>query len=185
MRVIAGTARGTKLKAPKNLTVRPTADRVKEALFSIISTRVINALFIDFYAGSGAIGIESLSRGARFCVFVEHKKENIALIKENLAKTRLEQNTRLIMADVEKAIINLAMEKIRADLVYLDPPYDYNEIAPLINSIIRHKIINENGLLVVEHAYSNQQWAEGLPGIRQKKYGDTCLTFITPVDLTG
>ena len=185
MRVIAGTARGTKLKAPNDLTVRPTADRVKEALFSIIAPRVANALFIDFYAGSGAVGIEALSRGARFCVFVEHKKDNIALIKENLDRTRLEQNARLIMADVEKAIVDLASEKIMADLIFLDPPYDCKDIPAVTNSIFRHKIIADSGLLIVEHAHRNRQWAEGFSGIRQKKYGDTCLTLISLVSSSG
>lgn len=185
MRVIAGTARGTKLKAPNNLTVRPTADRVKEALFSIIAPRVASALFIDFYAGSGAIGIESLSRGARFCIFVERTKGNVTLIKENLAKTKLEQNARIILASVEKAIVDLAAEKIMADLIYLDPPYDCKDILAVTNSIFRHKIIADSGLLIVEHAHRNRQWAEGFSGIRQKKYGDTCLTLISPVSSSG
>ena len=184
MRVIAGTARGTRLKAPKNYSVRPTADRVKEALFSIIGPRVASALFIDFYAGSGAVGIESLSRGARLCIFVDNSKDNILLIKENLLITKLEQNSRLIMADVDNAIVNLAAEQIRADLIYLDPPYDCNNILTAIKSIFTNKIITDNGLLVVEHSRYNRQWTDYFTGIRQKKYGNTFLTFISPVNLS-
>ena len=180
MRVIAGTARGIKLKAPTGFSVRPTADRVKEALFSILGHRVIEAFFLDLYAGSGAIGIEALSRGASFCIFVDYKKENIMLIKENLAKTNLAQNTRLMMANVKKAVDDFALEKIKADLVYLDPPYHNTDISPLVQTIFSRGIIADHGLLIVEHAYNNQKWANDFSGIRQKKYGDTCLTFISP-----
>ena len=180
MRVIAGMARGIKLKAPEGLTVRPTADRVKEALFSILTPRISSALFLDLYAGSGAIGIEALSRGARFCIFVDHQKNNLSLIKENLIKTKLEQNTKLIMADAEKAIRRLAGENIQADLIYLDPPYNYTGISTVVFSIISHQIIDHSGLIIVEHASNNQQWAEDFTKTRQKRYGDTSLTFITP-----
>ena len=180
MRVIAGTARGVKLKAPKGFTVRPTADRVKEALFSILGSRVVGALFIDLFAGSGALGIEALSRGARFCIFVDNKKENILLIKENLAKTRLENNTKLILADTQRAIGDLSLEKIKADLIYLDPPYKTADLSPLVQTIFCHKIITDTGLLVVEHASANQLWAQDFINIRQKKYGNTCLTLIFP-----
>ena len=180
MRVIAGTARGIKLKAPKGFTVRPTADRVKEALFNIISPRISGALFLDLYAGSGAIGIEALSRGARFCIFVDHRKDNIMLIKENLAKTKLEQNVRLITADANKTIANLTAENIKADLAYLDPPYNETDILPIVCNIFRQGLITDHGLLIVEHAYKNQHWADCLTGTSQKKYGDTGLTFITP-----
>ena len=180
MRVIAGMAKGIRLKAPEGLTVRPTADRVKEALFSILTPRISSALFLDLYAGSGAIGIEALSRGARFCIFVEHQKNNLTIIKENLIKTKLEQNTRLIMADADKAMRRLAVENIKADLVFLDPPYSYTDISTVVCSIISHQIINHNGLIIVEHASNNQQWAEDFTETRQKRYGDTSLTFITP-----
>lgn len=178
MRVIAGTARGIKLKAPKGFAVRPTADRVKEALFSILGSRVVDALFIDLFAGSGAVGIEALSRGARFCIFVDNKKVNMQLIKENLAKTRLAENTKLILADAQRATINLALENITADLIYLDPPYKTADLSSLVQAIFAQGIIAGTGLLVVEHASINQQWAQDFVNIRQKKYGDTCLTLI-------
>ncbi len=179
MRVIAGTARGTKLKTAKGLLVRPTADRVKEALFNIIGARIIGATFIDLYAGSGAIGIEALSRGAQSCIFVEREKSNIALIRDNLVKTRLSENARLINAPVERAVSNLALEKVKAELVYLDPPYNLPDLSQVAHSIIKAGIITGGGLLIAEHDYNNRQWAEIFKAVRQKKYGDTGLTFIT------
>jgi len=179
MRVIAGTARGMRLKAPPGFTVRPTADRVKEALFSSLGPRIIDAFFIDFYAGSGAIGIEALSRGAHHAIFVDNRKNNIQLIRDNLIKTGLHKNSRLILANVEKAITMLASDNISADLIYLDPPYSFAGISALLQSIIENKIINEKGMLIVEHASANRGWIKIFPGAIEKKYGDTCLTFIT------
>ncbi len=180
MRVIAGTAKGMRLKSPDGLTVRPTADRVKEAFFNIIGPRIFGARFIDLYAGSGAIGIEALSRGAQSCIFIENLRSNHLLIKENLLKTRLEGSARLMMADAKKALLNLSRERIKADLVYLDPPYNCTELASLVNYIFQQQIINENGLLIAEHAYRNRQWADDFTAVRQKRYGDTCLTIIAP-----
>jgi 16S rRNA (guanine966-N2)-methyltransferase len=178
MRVIAGTARGMKLKAPKGMQVRPTADRVKEALFSILGSRIPGACFIDLYAGSGAIGIEALSRGAEYCIFVENKRTNIALIKENITKTGLVNKTRVICADAIKTMKSLALENIKADLLFMDPPYEYINIGTIVDSVLELSIVSESGLIVAEHAFSNRQWADKFISTRQKKYGDTCLTFI-------
>jgi 16S rRNA (guanine(966)-N(2))-methyltransferase RsmD len=178
MRVIAGTARGTKLKAPKGMQVRPTADRVKEALFSILGPRIPGVCFIDLYAGSGAIGIEALSRGADYCVFVENKRTNIALISENIAKTGFSSKARLICADAAKTIATLASENVKADLLFMDPPYDFTDIVTLVESVLKQGIVADSGLIIAEHAFSNRQWAERFNSTRQKKYGDTCLTFI-------
>ena len=178
MRVVAGTARGTRLKAPKGMQIRPTADRVKEALFSILGPRVPGAYFIDLFAGSGAIGIEALSRGAGFCVFVENKRTNIALIKENIAKTGFSSKARLICADAAKTIATLASENVKADLLFMDPPYDFTDIVTMVDSVLKQNIVSDSGLIIAEHAFSNRQWAERFSSIRQKKYGDTCLTFI-------
>jgi len=180
LRVIAGSARGTKLKAPKGLSVRPTADRVKEALFNIIGARVIDCLFIDLFAGSGAVGIEALSRGAAGAVFVDHNRGNITLIRDNLEKTRLSERARLLLSDAGRAIDRLGAEKLKADLIFIDPPYDLTNVELLVSRVIAKDLINPSGLVVVEHSAKNLIWAESFPGYRQKKYGDTGLTFITP-----
>jgi 16S rRNA (guanine966-N2)-methyltransferase len=178
MRVIAGTARGTRLKAPKGMQVRPTADRVKEALFSILGPHIPGACFIDLYAGSGAIGIEALSRDADYCIFVENKRSNIALINENIAKTGLSSKARVICADTAKTIATLASENHKADILFMDPPYDFTNIATIVDSVLKQSIVSDSGLIIAEHAFSNRQWAEQFNSIRQKKYGDTCLTII-------
>ena len=178
LRVIAGLARGSRLKAPKGMQLRPTADRVKEALFSILGARVPDAYFIDLYAGSGAIGIEALSRGARFSIFVDNQRESIRLINENLAKTGFLEKARVAYGDVFKIVEQLALEEVRADLIFLDPPYNVQDPAPLINVIFSKGLLKEQGLVVVEHAASNLSWVEGYALVKQKRYGDSCLTFI-------
>ncbi len=180
MRVIAGTAKGMKLKAPKGFAVRPTADRVKEALFNILGARVIGACFIDLYAGSGAIGIEALSRGADSCIFVDNQESSHRLIKENLAKTGLIDKARVIMSAAEKSAVMLSSEGITADVFYLDPPYNYPGLPAVVSSIFEYKLLSGSGLLVAEHAYKNRQWAADFAILKQKKYGDTCLSIIAP-----
>ena len=178
MRVIAGSAKGMKLKGPEGSEFRPTADKVKEALFSILGHRVIDARFVDLYAGSGAVGIEALSRGAVSCIFVENKKENHQLIEENLKKTRLNIGTRIINTDVKKALKNMAAENITANLVYLDPPYNSSELTLVVRSLFELDIVTENGLVIAEHSSKNRDWANNFNLFKQKKYGDTILTVI-------
>jgi 16S rRNA (guanine966-N2)-methyltransferase len=180
LRVIAGTARGTKLKTSQGLSVRPTADQVKEALFNIVSSRISDSLFLDLYAGSGAVGIEALSRGACCCIFIDHKRENIELIRQNLIKTRLGEKARLICADAGRTIDNLVAEKIEADLVFIDPPYNVANLELIVKQIIGSQLVSASGLIVVEHVYKNNSWAEPFNQRRIKKYGNTGLTFITP-----
>jgi 16S rRNA (guanine966-N2)-methyltransferase len=185
MRVIAGTAKGTKLKAPKGMQVRPTSDRVKEALFSILGPRIPGACFIDLYAGSGAIGVEALSRGAKYCIFVENKRTNVALINENITKTGFNSKARVICADAVKTITSMASGNIKADLLFMDPPYDLIDIVTIVDSALQQNLVSESGLIIAEHAFSNRQWAEKFISIRQKKYGDTCLTFISSQNNIG
>ena len=178
MRVIAGSAKGMKLKGPDGSDFRPTADKVKEALFSILGHLVIDARFMDLYAGSGAVGIEALSRGAAGCIFVDNKKESLQLIEENLNKTKLHEGTRIVNADVKKTLKNMAAEKIKADLVYLDPPYNNPNLASVVRSLFELSIVAEKGLVIAEHSSKNRDWSNTFNLLKQKKYGDTTLTII-------
>jgi 16S rRNA (guanine966-N2)-methyltransferase len=180
MRVIAGSAKGTKLKTLKGLSVRPTADRVKEALFNIIGTSVIDSVFVDLFAGSGAVGIEALSRGAASTIFIDHSRINIELIKDNLEKTRLTERAQLLCSDAGRAIDSLAAENNKADLIFIDPPYDLANVELIVSQIITKALINPSGLVIVEHSAKNARWVDSFSDCRRKKYGNTSLTFITP-----
>ena len=178
MRVIAGSARGMKLKVPRGGAVRPTADRVREALFSTLAGRLAGAAVLDLFAGSGAIGIEALSRGAESCIFVEKNRTHAAVIEVNLAKTGLAGRARLLRLDVQKALELLTRERFQADLVFMDPPYLSPLIAPVLEQLERYNLLKKGGIATVEHSLRDQQWARRYPLKRQKKYGDTALTFI-------
>ena len=166
------------MKVPRGMAVRPTSDRVKEALFSILGARVCEAVVWDLFAGSGAIGIEALSRGAAECIFVEKNRLHLGMIKENLARTRLAGRARLIGLDVDKALNLLSREERQADLIFLDPPYQETNVPQVLRAIELFHLLREDGLLVLELFTRSRLWPKDQPQIEQRKYGDTVLAFI-------
>lgn len=150
MRIISGTMRGTKLFTLEGENTRPTLDRVKEALFSKINYDLQDAVVLDLFAGSGALALESLSRGARQVVLCDSSRDAVKIIKQNIEKTRTNDKTLLLTCDYKKALEELKNKKIKFDIVFLDPPYltDYAEVAAKI--IIENDLLNEDGLIVLE-----------------------------------
>lgn len=185
MRVIAGTARGTRLKAPPGGAVRPTADRVKEALFNILGPRLPGAVVWDLCAGSGAIGIEALSRGAARAIFVEMESAHLRMIAENLARTKLAHRARLICREVAAALSLLSREGEQADLIFSDPPYQERIIPGLLQRIEQQGLLRPGGLLVLELFTRTRLWPAEHPLVSSRKYGDTVLTFIEAAALPG
>lgn len=179
MRVIAGTAKRRRLKVPRGLEVRPTSDRVKEALFNILGELVQGCRFLDLYAGTGNIGIEALSRGAAGAVFVEKDLKNIRVIRDNLTVTGLEEKARIIHQDVGKALFMLGQEGQVFDLVFMDPPYLKDLEQGALEGIIRHGLLDPGGMVVVESSSKDRlpQKVATLNLTRQEKYGDTVLSF--------
>lgn len=139
MRVIAGTARSLPLKCIEGLDTRPTTDRIKETLFNMLQQDIPGCRFLDLFAGTGAIGIEALSRGAREAVFVEHQQKAAACIKENLSFTKLSDRARVLKADAVSALYQLEWEKA-FDIIFMDPPYgqglEQQALAALQNSAL-------------------------------------------------
>jgi len=176
MRIIAGEARGRKLIAPKGLKTRPTADRVKEALFNILGSRVIDAVVLDGFAGTGNLGLEALSRGARFSYFVELDDAAFRCLLQNIRVLRYEERAKAFKGDIIKILPRL-IEKF--DLIFLDPPYG-NELERLvITEILKFNLLKEKGLLVIETSTKvglNLNY-ENLDLIREAKYGSTLLGF--------
>ena len=182
MRVIAGKFKGRRLTTLKNMIARPTPDRVKESIFSILQKKIINARFLDLCAGTGNIGIEALSRGAKQVTFLEQNLKCLRLIKQNLQACGLDANNpqvQLIQADVTKGINILHKRSETFNLVYFDPPYD----AELYNKCLSHIsdtcILESTGMLLVEHSKRTVLALNFglLTCDRQKQYGDTCLSF--------
>ena len=179
MRVISGTAKGHPLKAPKGMNTRPTTDRIKEALFNILGSLTVDSRVLDLFAGSGALGIEALSRGAEKAVFIEKDAIAISVIKTNLVNTKLEEFGEVYRNDINKAIQILAQKRYKFDLIFLDPPYEKDYEKASLEEIYKNNILAENGLIVVESSKKTLLPKEvgELNLFRQEKYGDTLLNF--------
>jgi 16S rRNA (guanine966-N2)-methyltransferase len=138
----------------------------------------MNAAVVDLFAGSGAVGIEALSRGTEQCTFVEKSIRHLEVIRDNLQRTGLNGQARLMGLDVITALQRLSGEKQQADLIFIDPPYRSPLIPPVLKAIVEGSLLREDGLVVVEHSAQNTAWAENYPDRKEKKYGDTRLTLI-------
>lgn len=154
MRVITGTARGRKLKELKGLETRPTTDRVKEAMFSIIQFDLEGRRVLDLFSGTGQLGIEALSRGAERCVFVDIRREAAQLIRENLEHTGLSDRAQVVQGDY---LAYLTQSKETFDVVLLDPPYGDEIIKKALQMITRIDKVAENGIIICENG-SNFDW---------------------------
>ncbi len=180
MRVIAGSARGRRLKARKGKITRPTADRVKESVFNILSPRLGGCSFLDIFAGNGGVGIEALSRGAGRCVFIEKNSHCAAIIKENLAMTGLSGKARVMQRDFGPALSELAGEKEIFDIIFMDPPYHSEELPEAVRQVALLSLLAPGGLLAVEHHLRHNDWVcSDWRVVREKEYGDTAVTFLT------
>lgn len=184
MRVIAGEARGRRLKSPKGMQVRPTIDRVKEALFNIIGTGIYEARFLDLYGGTGSIGIEALSRGARQSVFVEREPRNVKLIRENLTLCKCIEHSQIYQCSVQEALNRLGASSEQFDYIWLDPPYGKQLIEPTIEGIVMHRLLVPGGIVIAEHGRREEIYRiiKGLECFRQNNYGDTTLSFFHVAD---
>lgn len=179
MRVISGTARGTKLSSIESLSTRPTLDRVKEPLFSIIQSQIDDSEVLDLFAGSGALGIECLSRGAKHCTFCDKSYSSIKMLKQNLLKTRLEQNTTIFIEDYKKCLRQLNK---RFDIIFIDPPYKFDIGVDAIKLILEYNILAKDGLIVLE-TDEEERDLEELKNINiemydVRKYGRVSLIFL-------
>jgi 16S rRNA (guanine966-N2)-methyltransferase len=178
LRVISGFAKGHKLKTLKNNIARPTSDRVKESLFSIILVYVEGSNILDLYAGTGNLGIESLSRGAASATFVEINDLCCSIIKQNLIATGFDKKSNLVKSDVLKWIKKSHKDLKKFDLVFMDPPYKDDILLDTLTSLAKANIIADNCYLVAESSvgYTFPTDIKGFEFIRENKYGDTKLS---------
>ena len=149
MRVIAGIARSMPLKAAEGDNTRPTTDRIKETLFNMLQSDIAGCRFLDLYSGSGAIGIEALSRGAKEAVLVENARQAIAVIKDNLTFTKLSPKAVVMEQDVLSAINRLSGSGV-FDIIFMDPPYNHDTEAKILNILLDSGLVHENTLIIIE-----------------------------------
>ncbi len=149
MRIITGSLKGKQLHCPKGLNIRPTLDRVKESLFNIIGTKVHEATCLDLFSGTGNLGIESLSRGASHCSFVDKHPKSIQTIKNNIQSCRLEQQSKVFSTSALKFLSKESAQKY--DLIFADPPYDFPQMELLLEKIGENSFLDQEGWFLLEH----------------------------------
>ncbi len=176
MRIIAGTARGRRLQAPSNRAIRPTGDRTRENLFNILMPRIAGARFLDLFCGSGANGIEALSRGAAHATFIDNDNAALRITRHNLELCRLSVDSSIIKASIPA---QLERQPQPFDIVFADPPYTYGDYTALLTTLSALDFLAADCLVVVEtsHKTSLPAAAGPLRQQRQRRYGDTALTF--------
>lgn len=177
MRIIAGEMRSRTILAPKGSDTRPTLDRTRESLFNIIAAECPDARVLDLYAGSGALALEALSRGAESAVLCDCSREAAKAIRQNIESLKLENRARFLFMQDTQAIALLAREKAVFDLVFLDPPYRL-DTAPACRALAESGVLLPDALVVIEHAAAAQPApGEGYERVDQRKYRDTMISF--------
>ena len=176
MRVISGSARGRKLLSLEGEATRPTTDRVKESMFNLCMDYVRSAAVLDLFAGSGALGIEALSRGAEKCTFVENASDALDVVRKNLENTRLSDAAHIHRGD---AISFLDKTKETYSLIFLDPPYDGGFYIPVLSKIREKGILQNDGILVMEmRADMEISLPEGFSVLKERTYGKIKIVII-------
>lgn len=181
MRIIAGTFRSRQLKPVKRLAIRPTSDMLRETLFNILGPRIEGSRFLDLFAGTGAVGIEAVSRGSSFVVFAENHKPAAKLIRENLALLQITHGVRILTADALAAIAKLESERAAAfDFIFLDPPYaNERYYLSTLQALEKSSLRADSGIVIAEHSKSFALPAAigRLRQFRTLKQGDASLSF--------
>ncbi|HCF70573.1 MAG TPA: 16S rRNA (guanine(966)-N(2))-methyltransferase RsmD [Syntrophomonas sp.] len=180
MRVIAGIARGRRLKAPPGDTTRPVTDMIKEALFNVWGQRVQGAAFLDLFAGSGSMGIEALSRGAQTVIFVDNNARAVAVIKDNLQNCHISEGFEVYRNDVFRAIDILQNRGAKFDIIYVDPPFTNEVIFDKVIKILDEaQILEQNGIMVIR-TYKKKTLPVSLSNLsqyRKNDYGESVLHY--------
>ncbi len=184
MRIISGTARGTKLFTLEGEHTRPTLDRVKEAFFNIIQNEIEDSVVLDLFSGSGAIGLEFASRGAKKVYLNDNSKEAFDIIKQNINKTHLSTKVELYNMDFLKLIQNIKENKF--DIIYLDPPYKTNFIILALNELLKNKKITEESLIIIEtdeekRVIEQIEQQRSFEITDKRKYGRAYIIFLKKV----
>ena len=180
MRIISGKARGTKLYTLDGTATRPTLDRVKESLFNIIQNDIEDSTVLDLFSGSGAIGLEFLSRGAKRAVLCDSSKDAIKIIKQNVQKTHFEEKVEVYNMEFTKLVERLQNQKF--DIIYIDPPYATDFIKISLEKIIEYELVNENTKIIVESddetRILNQIEKMDVENTDKRKYGRATIIFL-------
>jgi 16S rRNA (guanine966-N2)-methyltransferase len=178
LRIYSGLYKGRRLKSAQNPAVRPTTAKVKLSFFDILQDQIREKIFLDGFAGSGNIGIEALSRGAEYVVFVDVLDESIRLLKHNLQKIGIPSDFfRIIRGEFNRSVIRLSQDRFLFDIIFLDPPYELLEYANPLKVIFKRKILKPDGIIILERPLSLKFKARFFECYRTQKIGQKCLDF--------
>jgi len=180
LRIIAGQLKGRKLASVRGSRTRPTAERTREAIFNILAYRVRQAAVLDLFAGTGALGLEALSRGAQSVVFVDSEREALAALRHNIAATGLQSQTDILRWNIVRNLNCLAGFGPRFDLVFMDPPYNKNTLAPVLSHLHRSGCLHRGAMIVVEHGLQEPLPEDDGPFRLddQRRYRKTLVSFL-------
>ena len=183
LRIIGGTLKGKKLYSVHDTSIRPTADKLRESIFNILSQRVLDAVVIDLFAGTGALGIEALSRGAESALFIDNSKRALSVLRKNIYSCMLGQKANIIKWNIRQNLNCIKSKKQNFDLIFLDPPYDKNLIKPTLLNLDKSHSLKNGACIVVEHSLfepiPTDLFAFDL--FDQRKYGKTLVSFLNYV----
>ena len=178
MKVISGILKGRNIEGYNIDGTRPTMDRVKESLFGMIQDYIKDSIVLDLFAGSGQLGIETISNGAKLCYFIDNNNEVIKTLNKNITNLKIKDNSKIILSDWKKFLNESSEKNIKFDLIFVDPPYDYDVYEKILDKVSTLNILNKNGLIILEHhnlklkdKYNN------LTLYKQKKYGNKSVNI--------
>lgn len=181
MRIIAGDKRGLKLISPEDDSVRPTYDKVKEAIFGRLQFSLYDKNILDLFAGSGALGLEALSRGAKFCCFCDNSSKSCAVVKKNIAALGYEDKSELLNKDYKLAI-NFFKNRDKFDIVFIDPPYASDHYENAVRELAEADVLNDEAQIVLESDRVLNISVPNIKEVKQKKYGKTYVTYLEYTD---
>ena len=180
LRIIGGNLKGRKLFAAPGMQTRPTADRVREAIFNILSDRIRGARVLDLFAGTGAMGIEALSRGAKSVLFAEREKPALIALEKNIKRCSLEHSTQIIKWDILNNLNMISSFQPGFNLVFIDPPYNQKMVQPTLSNLDKSRCLENGARVVIEHSFQ-----ESISGTDQRfeicdqrRYGKTLVSFL-------
>lgn len=181
MRIIGGKAKGTKLYTLEGENTRPTLDRVRESLFNILQFNLQDSIFLDLFSGSGACGIEAVSRGARKAILCDKSKQAIEIIRKNVEKTHTQEQIELYQVTFEELLRTKIKEKL--DIIFIDPPYDTDFAYKAVRIILENSLIDENSIIIIE-TDQEKRIKEQLQELKieimdERKYGRAHLIFLS------
>lgn len=180
MKIISGTLKGRKIEGYDIEGTRPTMDRVKESLFGMIQDYIKDSMILDLFAGSGNLGVEAISNGAKISYFIDNNPEVIKILNKNITNLNIKSQSRVILSDWKKALNTFANQNIKFDLIFIDPPYAYDVYEKILNKVSALNLLTDNGLLIMEHSNLHlPSTYEKLTLYKERNYGNKSITIYT------